>query len=90
MMSDLQRTFNVPISIAAIEALRYCGRHLVRVRSADGVEGVVMAHGRIAYLWPILQQLIAPYFGAEAMRGDCPLRQAAAGRYDCYTDRCVI
>ncbi len=62
MMIDLHTTFNTPIPIASIEALRYRGRQLVRVRSVDGAEGIVMAHGRIEYLWPILQQLIAPYF----------------------------
>jgi len=62
MMIDLHTTFDTPILIASIEALRYRGRQLVRVRSTDGAEGIVMAHGRIEYLWPILQQLVAPYF----------------------------
>jgi L-alanine-DL-glutamate epimerase-like enolase superfamily enzyme len=62
MMIDLHTTFNAPIPIASVEALRYRGRQLVRVRSTDGAEGIVMAHGRIEYLWPILQQVVAPYF----------------------------
>ncbi len=67
-MLNLHQTFNAPIQIASIEALRYRGRQLVRARSADGAEGVVMAHGRIEYLWPILQQLIAPYFIGQDAR----------------------
>ena len=61
-MLNFHATFSDPIKITSIEALRYRGRQLVRVRSADGAEGIVMAHGRIEYLWPILQQLVAPYF----------------------------
>jgi len=61
-MLNLHETFTSPVQIASIEALRYRGRQLMRVRSADGAEGIVMAHGRIEYLWPILQQLVAPYF----------------------------
>jgi L-alanine-DL-glutamate epimerase-like enolase superfamily enzyme len=61
-MANLRTTFNDPIKIASVEALRYRGRQLVRVRSADGAEGIVMTHGRVEYLWPILQQIVAPYF----------------------------
>ncbi len=67
-MLNLHRTFNDPVKIASIEALRYRGRQLVRVRSTEGAEGIVMAHGRIEYLWPILQQLIAPYFTGRDAR----------------------
>ena len=67
-MLDLRNTFNAPVIIASIEALRYRGRQLMRVRSADGAEGIVMAHGRIEYLWPILQQLVMPYFTGKDAR----------------------
>ncbi|MGC9394024.1 MAG: mandelate racemase/muconate lactonizing enzyme family protein [Anaerolineae bacterium] len=67
-MPNLHETFSKSIEIASIEALRYRGRQLVRVRSTDGAEGIVMAHGRIEYLWPILQQLIAPYFNGKDAR----------------------
>jgi L-alanine-DL-glutamate epimerase-like enolase superfamily enzyme len=61
-MLSLKETFNSPIKIASVEALRYHQRYLVRVRSEDGAEGVVTVNNRLAYLWPIFQQIVAPYF----------------------------
>jgi L-alanine-DL-glutamate epimerase-like enolase superfamily enzyme len=67
-MLNLHETLSSPVQIASIEALRCRGRQLVRVRSTDGAEGIVTAHGRIEYLWPILQQLVIPYFTGKDAR----------------------
>lgn len=61
-MLNLYQTFSAPIKITAVEALRYRKFYLVRVRSADGAEGIVTVNNRLAYLWTILQQIVAPYF----------------------------
>ncbi|MBN1876816.1 MAG: mandelate racemase/muconate lactonizing enzyme family protein [Anaerolineae bacterium] len=54
--------FPTPVTIASVEALRFQNRYLVRVHSTDGAEGVVTVNNRLEYLWPILQQIVAPYF----------------------------
>ena len=61
-MPNLHETFSSPIIIASVEALRYRGRYLVRVRSGDGAEGITTVNNRLDYLWPIMQQIVAPYF----------------------------
>lgn len=61
-MCNLHESFSSPVRIASVEALRYRQRYLVRVRAEDGAEGVVTVNNRLEYLWPILQQIVAPYF----------------------------
>ncbi len=51
-----------PVRIASIELLRDERNHFVRTRSTDGAEGVAVTNGRVKYLYPILQQLVIPYF----------------------------
>ncbi|MBL7153286.1 MAG: mandelate racemase/muconate lactonizing enzyme family protein [Phycisphaerae bacterium] len=51
-----------PVKIASIELLRDNRNHFVRCRSTDGAEGVAVTNSRAAYLYPILQKLVIPYF----------------------------
>jgi L-alanine-DL-glutamate epimerase-like enolase superfamily enzyme len=51
-----------PVPIASIDALRADGIFLVRARSTDGAEGVAVATDALAYLHPILTQIVAPQF----------------------------
>ncbi len=58
-----------PVRIASIELLRDRRNHFVRTRSADGAEGIALTNGRASYLYPMLQQLVIPYFvGKDARR----------------------
>jgi L-alanine-DL-glutamate epimerase-like enolase superfamily enzyme len=59
------------VKIASVELLRGAGQYFVRVRSADGAEGVAITNSRAAVLYPIFQQLVAPYFvGKDARKLD--------------------
>ncbi len=51
-----------PVKIASIELLRSRRNYFVRTRSTDGAVGVAVTNSRAAYLYPILQQLVIPYF----------------------------
>ena len=51
-----------PVKIASIELLRGRRNYFVRTRSTDGAVGVAVTNGRAAYLYPILQKLVIPYF----------------------------
>jgi L-alanine-DL-glutamate epimerase-like enolase superfamily enzyme len=51
-----------PVRIASIELLRDQRNYFVRTRSTDGAEGIALTNGRASYLYPILQQLVIPYF----------------------------
>ncbi|GAI76503.1 unnamed protein product, partial [marine sediment metagenome] len=51
-----------PVKIASIELLRGGKNYFVRTRSTDGALGVAVTNSRAAYLYPILQQLVIPYF----------------------------
>jgi L-alanine-DL-glutamate epimerase-like enolase superfamily enzyme len=51
-----------PVKIASIELLRDQRNHFVRTMSSDGAAGIAVTNGRAAYLYPILQQLVIPYF----------------------------
>jgi L-alanine-DL-glutamate epimerase-like enolase superfamily enzyme len=51
-----------PVNIASIELLREEKNYFVRTRSTDGAVGVAVTNSRAAYLYPILQQLVIPYF----------------------------
>ena len=57
-----------PVRIASIQLLRDRRNHLVRVRSADGAEGIALTNGRASYLYPMLQQLVIPYFVGKDAR----------------------
>jgi len=51
-----------PVKIASIELLRDGKNFFVRTRSADGAVGISVTNSRAAYLYPILQQLVIPFF----------------------------
>jgi len=51
-----------PVKIASIELLRNRNNFFIRTRSTDGALGVAVTNSRAAYLYPILQQLVIPYF----------------------------
>ena len=51
-----------PVKIASVELLRGGRNYFVRTTSTDGAVGVSVTNGRAAYLYPILQQLVIPYF----------------------------
>jgi L-alanine-DL-glutamate epimerase-like enolase superfamily enzyme len=57
-----------PVRIASIELLRDQKNHYVRTRSADGAEGIALTNGRAGYLYPMLQQLVIPYFVGKDAR----------------------
>jgi L-alanine-DL-glutamate epimerase-like enolase superfamily enzyme len=57
-----------PVKIASIELLRDRKNHFVRTRSTDGAIGIAVTNSRAAYLYPILQQLIIPYFVGKDAR----------------------
>jgi L-alanine-DL-glutamate epimerase-like enolase superfamily enzyme len=57
-----------PVKIASIELLRNRSNFFVRTKSADGAVGVAVTNGRVAYLYPILKQLVIPYFVGKDAR----------------------
>jgi L-alanine-DL-glutamate epimerase-like enolase superfamily enzyme len=57
-----------PVRIASIELLRDRRSHYVRVRSSNGAEGIALTNGRAGYLYPMLQQLVIPYFVGKDAR----------------------
>lgn len=75
--------FSSPIKIASIEILKVNRRPLglpfilpknlreaffIRSRSTDGSVGISVAHSRIKHFYPILQQLVIPYFIGKDIR----------------------
>jgi L-alanine-DL-glutamate epimerase-like enolase superfamily enzyme len=67
-MIDLHAHFSSPVILASIEALEVRKHYLVRVRSSDGAEGVVTTNNRLAYLWPILEHFVIPFFLGKDVR----------------------
>ena len=61
-------SIRTPLKIASIELLRNGNTYFVRTRSADGAEGIAVTNSRAAYLYPILQQLVIPYFVGKDAR----------------------
>lgn len=51
-----------PKIIESIELYRSGGDHFVRARSRDGAEGMAVTNGRAKYLYPILKDLVVPFF----------------------------
>jgi len=54
--------FTSPVIIESIELLQKGREHFVHVRSNHGAEGISLTNSRAAYLYPILNRLVAPYF----------------------------
>ena len=75
---ELHKVFSSPLKIASIELLQAKLTHrkfpllrwlskgrkiyLIRATSTDGAKGIAIANERLAYLYPILQKLVIPYF----------------------------
>lgn len=59
---ELRERFTSPVRIESIEILRFSDHYFVRTTSADGAVGVANTNDRIQYLWPLLKQLVIPYF----------------------------
>ncbi|MFN2133607.1 MAG: mandelate racemase/muconate lactonizing enzyme family protein [Anaerolineae bacterium] len=66
-MIDLRSLFHSPIVIEKIDVLRWRGRDYVRVLSREGALGIASSNQR-PYLWPILKELVAPYFEGRDAR----------------------
>ncbi len=66
---DFRSLVPAPQRIAAIEALSIDGRHqFVRVRSADGAEGVVKANSRLEPVVSLLARSVTPHLLGEDAR----------------------
>ncbi len=57
-----------PVKIASIELLRGRGVYFTRARSVDGAEGLAVTNNRAAYLYPIFNKLVAPFFVGKDAR----------------------
>jgi L-alanine-DL-glutamate epimerase-like enolase superfamily enzyme len=57
-----------PVIIDSVDLFRRGPDEFVRVRTRDGAEGVSLTNSRGSYLFPILQQLIVPYFVGKDAR----------------------
>ena len=51
-----------PIMIDSINLLEKDGEYYLHVRSKDGAEGLAFPNSRASYLYPVLNQLVIPYF----------------------------
>lgn len=54
--------FNEPVIIDSIDLLKSGREFFVRVRSRDGAQGIAVTNSRANYLYPILHELVIPYF----------------------------
>jgi L-alanine-DL-glutamate epimerase-like enolase superfamily enzyme len=64
----LDRVSTTPLKIQSLEVLRNGERYFVRSTAAGGATGLAVANDRIRYLYPILQQLVIPYFVGKDAR----------------------
>jgi L-alanine-DL-glutamate epimerase-like enolase superfamily enzyme len=53
---------DTPVIIESLELLRKGKEYYVRVRSTDGAEGLAFTNGRAQHYYPIVNNLIIPYF----------------------------
>lgn len=60
--------FDTPVVIDSVGLLKKGNEHLVHVRSQDGAEGIALTNERGAYLYPIFNKLVAPYFPGKDAR----------------------
>ena len=60
--------FDAPVVIDSIRLLRKGNEYFVHVRSKDGAEGIALTNSRAAYLYPIFDKLVAPYFPGKDAR----------------------
>src|SRR5690349_4939179 len=57
-----------PIVIDSIRLLRKDRNYFIHVRSKDGAEGISLDNGRATDFYPILHELIVPYFVGKDVR----------------------
>lgn len=68
--------FTSPVIIQSVELLRWQNSYLCRVRSADGAEGISVAHSGMGQLYPIFLQNLQPFFlGKDARELDLILEK---------------
>lgn len=60
--------FDAPVVIESVHLLKKGNDYFVHVRSKDGAEGIALTNGRAAYLYPIFNKLVAPYFRGKDAR----------------------
>ncbi len=71
-----KQLFTSPIIIKSVELLRWGNSYLCRVRSADGAEGISVAHSGIKQLFPIFLNNLQPFFiGKDARELDLILEK---------------
>jgi L-alanine-DL-glutamate epimerase-like enolase superfamily enzyme len=61
-------TITSPVVIESVELLRKEREYFVRVRSKDGAEGISLTNSRAAYLHPIFNKLVGPFFVGKDAR----------------------
>ena len=59
---------NSPVVIDSIRLLRKDDEFFIHVRSKDGAEGISLDNGRASDFYPILSELIVPYFKGKDVR----------------------
>jgi L-alanine-DL-glutamate epimerase-like enolase superfamily enzyme len=57
-----------PVIIDSIRLLRKDGNYFIHVRSTDGAEGISLDNGRATDFYPILNEMIVPYFLGKDVR----------------------
>ena len=68
--------FTSPVIIKSVELLRWENSYLCRVRSADGAEGISVAHSDMRRLYPIFLHNLQPFFlGKDARELDLILEK---------------
>jgi L-alanine-DL-glutamate epimerase-like enolase superfamily enzyme len=60
--------FKSPVIIKSVELLKWENSYLCRVRSADGAEGISVAHTDMRRLYPIFLQNLQPFFVGKDAR----------------------
>ena len=60
--------FTSPVIIKSVELLRWENSYLCRVRSADGAEGISIAHSDMRRLYPIFLHNLQPFFVGKDAR----------------------
>jgi L-alanine-DL-glutamate epimerase-like enolase superfamily enzyme len=59
---DLHKGASSPVKVASVELLRSGDVFIVRSTSSDGAIGLAVPNDRVRYLYPILKDLVIPYF----------------------------
>jgi L-alanine-DL-glutamate epimerase-like enolase superfamily enzyme len=68
--------FSAPVVLQSVELLRWGNSYLCRVRSADGAEGISVAHSSITTFFPIFLRNVQPFFlGKDARELDLILEK---------------